>query len=277
MERDSVFKSPTGKEKIRRYYDAILDSFPLEQRYVDTSYGKTFILEGGMANTQPVVLLHGSCSNSAAWLGDFEALMENHHVFAVDIPGEPGNSGEFRLKIESEEYPNWLHEVANAIPIAQFVLVGNSFGGWIALRYASMYPTRIKAMVLVAPSGILVPKQTFLDQTANIAWDRELANAVTDAVAGDVAMPKEVKEFMMLVMEHFIPITGALPVLSDSQLHHISMPVLYIAGTDDVTMDTQLAAGRLSQLVDHTTVVLNKGAHVITSVSQTVIPFLENL
>ncbi len=219
----NVFKSIEGQEKIRGYYQNILNFFPLEQRYVDTSYGQTFVLEAGSNENPAMVLLHGSCSNSAAWLGDMSAFAKQYHVFAIDIPGEPGNSVDNRLNFKTNEYSYWLKEVLDALTIKKAVIIGNSMGGWLALHFSATYPNHTSALVLLAPSGIIPPKPSFLTQTADIASNTDHAEAVTDAVVGDAAVPKEVLAFMHLVMENFNPVTSPLPLLTDEQMHLMTM------------------------------------------------------
>ncbi|MDR7811674.1 hypothetical protein [Lacrimispora sp.] len=65
--QNKVFKSPEGKERVLSIYNQILCQFPAKQRYADTIYGKTFVLECGLPENPPLLLLHGSCSNSAFW------------------------------------------------------------------------------------------------------------------------------------------------------------------------------------------------------------------
>lgn len=108
MKNKSVFKSQEGREKVLSYYNQVLNFFPFEKRYVSTSFGKTFILQSGNKDMPPVILLHGSCSNSAFWFSEISALSENYNVFAIDIIGEAGNSEEVRLDINSDDYPVWL-------------------------------------------------------------------------------------------------------------------------------------------------------------------------
>ena len=110
MKPSSVFKSEEGRDQIRAYYQGILNRFPLGQRTVPTAHGETFVLEAGGGNLPPVILLHGSCSNSAAWLGDMAALAAHYHIYAVDIPGEPGNSEDQRLDFQSDADTRWLRE-----------------------------------------------------------------------------------------------------------------------------------------------------------------------
>jgi pimeloyl-ACP methyl ester carboxylesterase len=272
MNNINVFKSEEGRDKMRGYYNQILSFFPLTKKYADTSYGKTFVLEAGSDDNPAMILLHGSCSNSAAWLGDMPVLAEKYHVFAVDILGEAGNSEENRLDIN--EYSLWLNELLDVLGIDKAVIVGNSMGGWMALHFAAAYPSRTASLVLLAPSGIIPAKQAFLDQTADITSDPKSAESVSDAVFGDEAIPKEVREFMNLIMENFNPVTGALPVLTDEGMRKLTMPVLLVAATKDVTMDTDKAAERLSKLVPHAKVTLLEGAHVIMNAASIVMPFL---
>lgn len=274
MEKTSVFKSEIGKVKIRQYYSAILSAFSYTQRYVETTYGRTFVLETGSKNNQPMVLLHGSCSNSAAWLGDLATLSRHYHVYAVDILGEPGNSDEFRLNLQSNEYSHWLGEVLDGLSIEKVILMGNSLGGWIAIYFASTYPMRTSALILLASAGIVPPNQAFIEQTEKIPTDRSSAKAVKDTILGDSVLPQEVLLFMMLVFEYFNPIIGALPVLSDSQLERLTMPLLFIAGKSDATMDAALAAERLAKHVPHTLSILQEGSHVITTAADNVLLFL---
>lgn len=271
MENIRVFKSMAGREKIRDYYNNILGYFPFHQLHVDTSYGKTFVLEAGDPMKQPVILLHGSCSNSAAWLGDIPILAEGYHVFSVDIPGEPGNSAENRLDFHSGEYPSWLGEVLDGLGIDRASIVGNSMGGWLALHFAANYPDRIQALALLAPSGIVLPKQSFIDQTA------DMAESASESLLSDVELPREVLEFMALVMDNFNPFTGALPVLSDDDMMKLDIPVLYIAGKGDITMDAELAAKRLLKLVPLATVHLTDDSHIILGVSEKIKKFLDTV
>jgi pimeloyl-ACP methyl ester carboxylesterase len=150
-------------------------------------------------------------------------------------------------------------------------------GGWLALHFAVTYLERVQAIVLIAPSGIIPPKQTFIESTVEISTDSGTAKTTSEAVMGNAAFPKEVHEFMTLVMENFNPFTGALPVLTDEQMHTLFMPVLFIAGTNDLTMDALKAAQRLTHFVPHAAIIINEGAHVITGVTDKIMAFLEKV
>ncbi len=274
MNKQSVFQSIAGRDAIRAFYSGILDMVPLNQKTVTTSYGSTFVLEAGDVSKPAVVLLHGSCSNSAAWFGDMPALASQYHVVAVDIPGEPGGSQEYRLNFQSDDHAHWLLETLDALGIAKAAIIGNSMGGWIALQFAIAFPARCTALALIAASGIVAPKDAFLQQIANANTQVDTRNQINETMTAEAALPPEVLAFMALVAEHFQPYTQALAVAADEQLKRLTMPVLFLAGTADNTMDVQAAASRLSALVPHAQIILQDGAHIITTAAQQFLPFL---
>ncbi len=274
MNRNSIFRSEIGKEKIRDYYLNILQYFPLKQRMLNTFAGDTFVLEAGKEGNPTLVLIHGSCSNSSAWLGDIGAFVEHYHVYALDVPGEPGNSAEYRMDVNSEEYSEWLKEVLDQISMDPVILIGNSMGGWIAAHFAAKYPERVRSLILVAASGIVVPNTEFMEQVTKIEEQEDSSKDVAKTVLNDAELPSEVMEFMMLIMDYFIPVTEALSVLTDAELQHLSMPVLWVAGKQDITMNSVQAANRLQKWIPNLEVRLIEGTHVITTVQEYVIPFL---
>ncbi len=265
----SVFKSAQGRDKVRAYYNQILSHFPLAQRYEQTSYGSTFLLEAGSAQNPAVILLHGSCSNGAIWLGDIPALAERFHVFAADLPGEAGNSEDIRPDLG--DYPKWLNELLDVLQLEKAVIIGHSLGGWLALHFAAAYPTRTARLVLFAPSGIVEPDQSFLEESiASLSGETD---TLGEWVMGDV--PQPVRDFLNLIMENFNPVTGALPVLKDEEMRALIMPVLLLAGEKDITMNPAKAAERLQHFAPQAAIkIIKNAAHVIIGAMDTVMPFL---
>ena len=72
MKIQPVFKTPEGREILMRRYDELLAGWPLplEKREVETTFGRAFVLAWGDPRNPPLVLLHGSMSNSAMWMGE---------------------------------------------------------------------------------------------------------------------------------------------------------------------------------------------------------------
>jgi 3-oxoadipate enol-lactonase len=90
-----------------------------------------------------VVLLHSALGDSRLWRHQIPALEESFEVIAPDLPGW----GETPMPTEPYSF---VDVVARHLPA---LLVGNSFGGAIALRTALAHPDKVKKLVLVG-SGL---------------------------------------------------------------------------------------------------------------------------
>lgn len=243
----SVFKTAEGRDKIRTYYNRVLSQLPFDQRTVDTAFGRTFMLTAGREENPPVILLHGSCSNSAFFFPEILPLSDRFRVYAVDIIGEAGNSEEYRPDLNSDAFALWMKDVLDALGLEQTVLVGSSLGGWMALKFATAYPERVSGLVLIASAGLAEIRPQFI---VNVEQSRQAVGTVSvDAsILGEQSIPKEVLEFMNLIVENYDPVPE-LPVYADEELLRLNMPVLFVGGEKDLIVDAEESAQRLSRLV----------------------------
>jgi pimeloyl-ACP methyl ester carboxylesterase len=125
---------------------------------VDAGGIKTNYLEAGSGPT--VVLIHGSGPGVTAyanWRLVLPALAERFRVLAPDMVGfgftERPEKAEFGLDVWADQVVNFI----DALDLGQVSLVGNSFGGAIALRIAAKHPDRVDKMVLMGSMGVDFP------------------------------------------------------------------------------------------------------------------------
>jgi len=273
--KNSVFKTEAARDRFRAYYKQVLDRFPFGQQYVDTSYGRTFMLTAGRESDPPIILLHGSCSNSAFWFPEIMALSAEYRVCAVDIVGEAGNSKEYRPDLDSDDFAVWMAEVLQALGYEKAVVIGNSLGGWVALKFAAAYPERVSRLILIASAGLAEVRPQFID---GLAQNRQANGTVPidTAITGELGIPKEVLDFMNLIIESYDPIQH-LPVYEDERLKRLDMPVLFIDGENDIIIDADESARRLERLVPSVEVhLLEKCGHVVLDSIEYIVPFLKN-
>src|SRR5258705_7045232 len=90
-----------------------------------------------------VVLLHSALGDSRLWKRQIPALEREHHVLAPDLPGW----GENPLPTAPFSLVDFTLELLPA------VLVGNSFGGAVALRTALAHRDKVERLRLLA-SGL---------------------------------------------------------------------------------------------------------------------------
>jgi pimeloyl-ACP methyl ester carboxylesterase len=273
---NSVFKTEEKRDEFRAHYNNLLSQFPFEQRYVQTTFGKTFMLTAGQEANPPVILLHGSCSNSAFWFPEIMALSDNYSVYAIDIIGEAGNSEEYRPDLNSDAFALWIKEVLDALVLERTVIIGNSLGGWMALKFATTFPGRVSMLSLIASAGLAEVRQQFI---SNVEQARQENGSVPidSATLGEHDIPKEVLDFMNLITASYNPIQH-LPVFEDEQLLRLNMPVLFIDGEDDAIIDADKSAQRLSHLVPSAEIhILTNCGHVLPNSIEYIIPFLNKV
>ena len=272
--KTSVYKSEAKKAQFRVVYNGFLSGMPFQKRTVDTPCGETFLLEAGNPEHPPVLLLHGSCSNSAFWFNDILALAGEYHVFAADIPGEAGNSAEYRLSLDDADYAEWLAAVLDALNLPRVSLAGNSLGGWMALKFATTHPARVEKLMLFASGGLADSASKYLEQ----AQEAQKAGddlKFGDDIAQEAQMPKEILDFLNLILASYNPISVPLPVFSGEALERLTMPVLYVAGEADDMLDTQAGAAAVRAHIPHAKIVLLPGmGHMITTPYEWMLPFL---
>src|SRR6202165_72215 len=103
----------------------------------------------------PVLLIHGSGPGVTAWANwrlTIPALAESNRVLAPDMAGfgyterKPGTVYEMNLWVSH------LVGFLDALKIDRVSLVGNSFGGALALALAVRHPNRVQKLVLMGKS-----------------------------------------------------------------------------------------------------------------------------
>lgn len=115
----------------------------------------------------PIVMLHGSGPGVTAWANwnkVFGRLAENFRVIAPDMQGFG-----FTERTANDVYSmnNWVKqtiELFDALGIEKAHLVGNSFGGALALSLAIKYPERIDKLILMGSMGVSFPITYGLDR-----------------------------------------------------------------------------------------------------------------
>lgn len=278
MKTNSIYKSDEGKALIINHYDNLIKKWPVDKEIinVNTSFGNTFIIASGDVGNKPIILLHGSSTNSVMWMGDVEKLSETYRVYAIDIIGEPGKSDENRPDMNGDHYGKWLDEVIDALSIEKAIIIGNSLGGWMALKYATYKPEKVEKLVLLATSGITNGKMSFMFRVMPLMLLGEKGiDRLNQIVYGKEKIPEEAIEFGKLIMKHYRPRMGSLPVLTDQELSKLTMPTLYMGGENDALLPTKKIADRISKFISKGKIrVLKNTGHVLIDVVDDVVIFL---
>ncbi|MEM0155446.1 MAG: alpha/beta hydrolase [Thermoplasmataceae archaeon] len=110
-------------------------------------------------NKVSIILLHGRSFTSEIWIdsGAFEKFAElGMNIYAPDYPGF-GNSTDDNLYKFSRNFKNsskFVFDFASKLGLDQFMLMGASMGGGIALRTIIDYPELVSSAIVVGAAGV---------------------------------------------------------------------------------------------------------------------------
>jgi len=126
--------------------------------YFDIDGKQVFASTGGKVfnnKLTAVIFLQGSGLDHTFWgLHSRFFAFRNYSVVVPDLPGHTNSDGPALTSIES--MADWLHDVVNALAIANISLVGHSQGCLVALEYAARFPKNLQSVSLIA-SGLATP------------------------------------------------------------------------------------------------------------------------
>lgn len=112
-------------------------------------------LTSGERDAPPVLMLHGWLDNAASF-GGVMRLLPGRRLYAVDLPGH-GRSDHLP-QASGRHFIDWLthvEDIADALGLEQFELIGHSMGAAISMLYAGARPDRITRLVLIEGLGPL--------------------------------------------------------------------------------------------------------------------------
>ncbi len=274
-----VYKSESGKVIVEDRYKDILEGFAslnFSRLYVDTTYGSTHVLKFGDDSKPALIMLHGTMSNSASWLGDVDKFTDDFTVYCVDLPGEPGLSAPNRIILNSDDPFMWMDSLIKALGIDKFSLLTMSLGSWFGLNYAVYKPKKVTAMSIITTGGIAPQKVSFIFKALLfLMLGKKGQKLLNRAIAHNTVVPEEVIEYQALVSKHFKPLTEPLPLFSDAELKNLRLPVQYFGGDHDAILDTYKTVKRLETYLPNAEVnLLSDTGHVIINQFEKIKKFL---
>lgn len=142
----------------------------------------------------PVMMIHGSGPGVTAWANwrlVMPELSRNRRVIAPDMLGF-GYSERPADQIYSRE--RWVQHaigVLDELGLERVDLVGNSFGGGLALALAIEYPKRVRRLVLMGSVGVSFPITRGLDEVWGYEPSLDAMRRLMDVFAYDKTLLTE--------------------------------------------------------------------------------------
>lgn len=152
----SIYRNEQSKKAVWELYDRQMKDLkiPYTDLFVDTSFGKTHVIECGNLRGNPLLVFHGGNATTAYNLKYCRFLLKDFHIYAVDTIGHPGKSAEASLSPRNQDYGKWAVDVIKGLGFDEIACFGGSFGAGILVKAMCVAPEVIKRSVLLVPSAI---------------------------------------------------------------------------------------------------------------------------
>jgi pimeloyl-ACP methyl ester carboxylesterase len=223
---------------------------------------------------EAVLLLHAGVADRRMWADDLGWLADaGYRAIAVDLPG----FGEARVP-GAAPWEDVL-QTLRALGLDQAAIVGNSFGGAVALRVAAIAPSAVSRLMLVSPPP--------LDDEPSVrlaaAWEAEESALEEGDIDGAVEAvleawvqpdaPAALRERIADMQRNALEIQTQADEIDDAPdpleqhpeaLDRLAMPVLTTAGEHDMP-DFKRAAEEIAGRVRDGRFVMLEGAGHLAS------------
>jgi 3-oxoadipate enol-lactonase len=214
-----------------------------------------------------VLLLHAGVADSRIWEPQWRSLAQEFTVVRCDLPGfgrSPLPEGEW---VTADEVAG----VLAAAGVQQAAVVGNSFGGRVALELATRHPQRVGRLVLFAPSIDVEPDEDLAAYQAEEERlyeagdpEAELELTVRTWVQPDVADESRrlVREMQRLSFAHYEAQPEAEPGAVEIDLAAIDVPTTIYTGARDFGTYRRIGEHLARQMPQATHVHLEWAGHL---------------
>ncbi|ASK87918.1 alpha/beta fold hydrolase [Sphingorhabdus sp. SMR4y] len=123
-------------------------------------------LEGGAADGEPLVLLHGFGGDKDNWAIYAPQIVGKYRLIAPDLPGFGENIRDIGRDYDMVTQAARVRDFLDAMGIEKCHIGGNSMGGFVALRFALDYPERLLSMTLFNNAGVIGANESELQKEA---------------------------------------------------------------------------------------------------------------
>ena len=119
-------------------------------RFINVDGARVHYQEFGDASKPPIILIHGFTASVYVWKTTAPMLADaGFHVIAVDLLGFGYSEKPSWFDYSIQAQARMISRFMNRVGIGRATVVGNSYGGAVALNLTLDYPERVEKLVLV--------------------------------------------------------------------------------------------------------------------------------
>ncbi|AUD05651.1 alpha/beta hydrolase [Spirosoma pollinicola] len=227
------------------------------------------VLEKGNGS-RTLIFLHYFGGSALEWESVMNTLSGEYRCLAVDLRGH-GDSEAPQTGYSVDDMANDISELIRQLDVQEFILVGHSMSGKVALALAARQPAGLQKLILVSPSPPVpepIPddeRQKLLDGHGKRSSAKKTLKNITEApvsetvreqiIADDLRTSKQAWDAWLLA--------GSKENISD-RMTSISVPVHIIVGKEDRALPPDVQDRLvLPYLKDVTIDIVQKAGHLL--------------
>lgn len=188
----------------------------------------------GEGEKDTIVLLHGWGQNIDMMKPIGDPLSNNHKILIIDLPGF-GLSSEPTYPWSLNDYVEAIHELVFRLNLKDIIIMGHSFGGKLALLYASKYEV-VKVVVFASPinHNVKISTKTKILKNLKKLPGMGRLSEIAKKYIGSTDYKKASPLMREILVNH---------INTDiyNELSKIKVPTLIVWGTNDMAVDISVA------------------------------------
>lgn len=111
-------------------------------------------LDWGNPTAPPLLLLHGSRDHCRSWDWLVQELRQQWHVITPDLRGHGDSQWSSDGQYSTTSLIYDLAELIEQLQLAPLTLVGHSLGGSVCVRFAGIYPDKVRKLASIEGLGL---------------------------------------------------------------------------------------------------------------------------
>ncbi|EJQ48442.1 Uncharacterized protein BWINRASL_03584 [Bacillus mycoides] len=227
---------------------------------------------------KPVIIIHGCTPDHRLMKRCMESVFQKYEGYQriyIDLPG-----------MGKSNAPEWINSsdrilevlttfIEKIIPTEEFLLVGESYGGYLARGLLSKMFERVNGLLLVCPVVVAQPGKRLLPDKQVIVRDEEFLKTLTSTereefcelavVANEYTYKRfkeEIKSGLEVANNEFIKsLQKNYPLSLKFHRNKYEKPVLLLAGRQDISVGYQDIIGIIEEYPRATLAVLDMAGH----------------
>lgn len=215
----------------------------------------------------PILLIHGSGPGVTAWAnwrGVIPSLSQQARIIAPDMLGFGYTRCPMDRRLDPDAWLAQLVGLLDALDVESVSIVGNSFGGAIALAFARRYPERVRRLVLMGSAGLSFPLTEGLDKVWGYQPSLEAMRELMKVFAHDhsiitddlvrMRFDASIRDDVQTRFAQLFPAPRQQGIemlaVPEEALRQLPQPTLIIHGRDDQVIPLNVSE-RLIRLIPH--------------------------